>query len=129
MLFDFLMFDCFHCFYCFHLNDLNDFVLLSNVVLEDDLLVVVSARRTSMSFCSELEDIPVDVWLIGHTHVPFPRDLTEVFTASDKIFNAGTHVQTRWRRRACVTRGSGSFSKLLKITVIVQNHRHGGPSF
>lgn len=43
---------------------------------------------------SELEDIPVDAWLIGHTHVPFPRNLTETFTANDKIFNAGTHVQT-----------------------------------
>ncbi len=43
---------------------------------------------------SELENIPVDVWLIGHTHVPFPRNLTEEFTASEKIFNAGTHVQT-----------------------------------
>ena len=43
---------------------------------------------------SELEDIPVDAWLIGHTHVPFPRNLTEAFAVSDKIFNAGTHVQT-----------------------------------
>ena len=51
---------------------------------------------------SELEDIPVDAWLIGHTHVPFPRNLTETFTASDKIFNAGTHVQTDV---ACNTEG------------------------
>ena len=51
---------------------------------------------------SELEDIPVDAWLIGHTHVPFPRNLTEMFTASDKIFNAGTHVQTD---DACNTEG------------------------
>ena len=43
---------------------------------------------------SELESIPVDVWLIGHTHVPFPRNLTEEFTSGNKIFNAGTHVQT-----------------------------------
>lgn len=43
---------------------------------------------------SELENIPVDAWLIGHTHVPFPRNLTEEFTVADKIFNAGTHVQT-----------------------------------
>ena len=43
---------------------------------------------------SELEEIPVDAWLVGHTHVPFPRNLTEAFTVSDKIFNAGTHVQT-----------------------------------
>lgn len=44
---------------------------------------------------SELESIPVDVWLIGHTHVPFPANLTESYEKrSDKIFNAGTHVQT-----------------------------------
>ena len=42
----------------------------------------------------ELEAIPVDVWLIGHTHVPFPRDLTEELVPAGKIFNAGTHVQT-----------------------------------
>ena len=43
---------------------------------------------------SELESIPVDVWLIGHTHVPFPRNLAEQFAPAGKIFNAGTHVQT-----------------------------------
>lgn len=43
---------------------------------------------------SELEEIPVDAWLIGHTHVPFPRNLTEDFAQYGKIFNAGTHVQT-----------------------------------
>lgn len=43
---------------------------------------------------SELESIPVDAWLIGHTHVPFPRNLTDEFTPSGKILNAGTHVQT-----------------------------------
>jgi len=42
----------------------------------------------------ELEAIPMDAWLIGHTHVPFPRDLTETFTVRGRIFNAGTHVQT-----------------------------------
>lgn len=43
---------------------------------------------------SELESIPVDVWLIGHTHVPFPKHLTDSFAVCDKILNAGTHVQT-----------------------------------
>lgn len=42
----------------------------------------------------ELEEIPVDVWLIGHTHVPFPHNLTETYSAAGRIFNAGTHVQT-----------------------------------
>ena len=43
---------------------------------------------------SELESSPVDAWLIGHTHVPFPRNLSENYTASERVFNAGTHVQT-----------------------------------
>lgn len=42
----------------------------------------------------ELEAIPVDAWLIGHTHVPFPNSLTEELAPTGKIFNAGTHVQT-----------------------------------
>lgn len=42
----------------------------------------------------ELEAIPVDVWLIGHTHVPFPGNLTESLAVTEKILNAGTHVQT-----------------------------------
>lgn len=42
----------------------------------------------------ELEAVPVDVWLIGHTHVPFPRDMTEGWRTGERIFNAGTHVQT-----------------------------------
>lgn len=44
---------------------------------------------------AELESIPVDAWLIGHTHVPFPRNLkTDEYTSGERIFNAGTHVQT-----------------------------------
>ena len=50
----------------------------------------------------ELESIPVDAWLIGHTHVPFPRHITENYTSCGKIFNAGTHVQTDV---ACNTEG------------------------
>ena len=52
---------------------------------------------------AELESIPVDAWLIGHTHVPFPKNLkAEEYTACEKIFNAGTHVQTDV---ACNTEG------------------------
>ena len=35
----------------------------------------------------ELEDIPMDVWLLGHTHVSFP---TEEKVTGWKVFNAGT---------------------------------------
>ena len=42
----------------------------------------------------ELLAIPVDAWLIGHTHVPYPDGLKEDSdTAGYKIFNAGTHAQ------------------------------------
>lgn len=44
---------------------------------------------------AELNAIPVDTWLIGHTHVPFPNDLSDSEYKEDgRIFNAGTHVQT-----------------------------------
>ena len=51
----------------------------------------------------ELEGIPVDLWLLGHTHVPFPRNLSETaYSEGERIFNAGTHVQTDV---ACNTEG------------------------
>lgn len=44
---------------------------------------------------NELSGIPVDVWLMGHTHIPYPNVLDEnTDTAGYKIFNAGTHEQT-----------------------------------
>ena len=44
---------------------------------------------------SELDSIPVDAWLIGHTHVQFPKNLKEdSYAEGERIFNAGTHVQT-----------------------------------
>lgn len=42
----------------------------------------------------ELESIPVDAWLIGHTHVPFPKTVVGDYADCGKFFNAGTHVQT-----------------------------------
>ena len=50
----------------------------------------------------ELEHIPMDVWLIGHTHVPFPKNITEDYSDCGRIFNPGTHVQTDV---ACNTEG------------------------
>lgn len=42
---------------------------------------------------AELLGIPMDVWLIGHTHLPYPAlDGAEDVTGY-KIFNAGTHEQ------------------------------------
>ncbi|MDK2821818.1 MAG: repair protein SbcD/Mre11 [Clostridia bacterium] len=35
----------------------------------------------------ELESIPVDLWLLGHTHIPYPE---QALIRGNKIFNAGT---------------------------------------
>ena len=44
---------------------------------------------------AELVGIPVDIWLLGHTHVPYPNVLKEdEDTIGYKVFNAGTHEQT-----------------------------------
>ena len=43
----------------------------------------------------ELTNIPVDAWLLGHTHVPFPNDLREdKDTEGYALFNPGTIEQT-----------------------------------
>ena len=76
---------------------------------------------------SELERIPVDAWLIGHTHVPFPRDLTEELAfCNEKIFNAGTHVQTDV---ACNTEGQCfiieiDYNKLIRAKKVISGNIH-----
>ena len=40
------------------MDDWDNFVSLSNVVQDDDLFVVISARRTSISYSSDLEAMP-----------------------------------------------------------------------
>lgn len=42
----------------------------------------------------ELENIPVDVWLIGHAHISYPDLPLNKEEDGYKIFNAGTHEQT-----------------------------------
>ncbi len=43
----------------------------------------------------ELEAIPVDLWLIGHTHIPWPDlPFDQPQRLKSRIFNAGTHQQT-----------------------------------
>ena len=39
----------------------------------------------------ELEGLGMDLWLIGHTHIPYPTGDT---VRGQRIFNAGTHQQT-----------------------------------
>ncbi len=40
------------------MNDWDDFLLLANRILDDDLFVVISARRTSVSFNSQMDELP-----------------------------------------------------------------------
>ncbi len=42
----------------------------------------------------ELMSIPMDAWLIGHTHTQYPVLKDDVETEGYKIFNPGTHQQT-----------------------------------
>ncbi|MBQ3625266.1 MAG: metallophosphoesterase [Synergistaceae bacterium] len=52
-------------------------------------------RKYFMMSKDELNNINVDVWLIGHTHAPFPKYLSlelELIN-NNKIFNAGSHMQ------------------------------------
>ncbi|MBQ8280320.1 MAG: metallophosphoesterase [Roseburia sp.] len=61
---------------------------------------------------NELMGIPVDAWLIGHTHIPYPADLKEEEdTVGYKIFNAGTHEQTDLHNN---TEGNGFILKIEK---------------
>lgn len=39
----------------------------------------------------ELDQTGMDLWLIGHTHIPFPN---EEKISDQRVFNAGTHQQT-----------------------------------
>ncbi len=89
--------------------------------------------RESQYFCmnrDELEAIPMDVWLLGHTHVPYPNNLTETFAEAGRIFNAGTHVQTDVN---CNTEGLCFILSLERSargkTVLVKKWRSGGIRF
>ena len=75
----------------------------------------------------ELEDIPVDLWLLGHTHIPYPESLSEdTYTSGHKIFNAGTHVQTDL---GCNTEGFGFIIKAEKGEVAAKKYRSGNLFF
>lgn len=53
----------------------------------------------------ELQAIPMDVWLVGHTHIPYPGGLSEDEEIGGyRIFNVGTHAQTDLHNN---TRGYG----------------------
>jgi DNA repair exonuclease SbcCD nuclease subunit len=52
----------------------------------------------------ELEEINVDAWLIGHTHISYPEIPTEEWREGHRVYNAGTHEQTDL---SCNTPGSG----------------------
>ncbi len=50
-----------------------------------------SEMRYYFMTISELESLGMDLWLIGHTHIPYPAGDT---IRDRRIFNAGTHQQT-----------------------------------
>ena len=42
----------------------------------------------------ELNEIPMDAWIIGHTHIPYPPEITAGEVSGYRIYNAGTPEQT-----------------------------------
>lgn len=44
---------------------------------------------------SELESCGLDLWLLGHIHVPFPTN--EVLNDNPRLFMAGTHMPDSWK--------------------------------
>ena len=42
----------------------------------------------------ELNEIPMDAWFIGHTHIPYPPEITAGEVSGYRIYNAGTPEQT-----------------------------------
>lgn len=60
----------------------------------------------------ELQGIAMDAWLIGHTHIPFPADLSEDRVKYGyTIFNPGTHAQTDFHNN---TEGCGFIVEISK---------------
>ena len=98
---------------------------LAHGAVEDE--TIDSEGRYFFMSRSELEEIPVDVWLIGHTHVPFPKNLDDDFRiCQEKIFNSGTHVQTDV---SCNTEGLCFIIELEKQenhTTVKAKHFHSG---
>lgn len=75
------------------MDEWDELIMLTNVVLEDDLFVVVSARRTSISFCSEMDETPnILSRYFGHSNllVIYPEQfgaVPKLETFSDPIAN------------------------------------------
>ena len=67
---------------------------LLNIGLAHGALEGLSCDREKRYYAmtqQELEDCAMDLWLLGHTHIPFPN--REIIT-NERIFNAGTPQQT-----------------------------------
>lgn len=76
---------------------------------------------------NELLGVSMDVWLIGHTHIPYPNDLKEDYDIVQyKIFNAGTHEQTDLHNN---TDGNGFILSIEKegttVKVLAKKHISG----
>lgn len=68
-----------------------------NIGIAHGTIEGVSPDMKSEYFCmgkNELYNIPVDVWLIGHAHIPYPELPVDKYETGHKIFNPGSHEQT-----------------------------------
>ncbi|MDD7734833.1 MAG: metallophosphoesterase [Firmicutes bacterium] len=68
-----------------------------NIGIAHGTIEGVSPDMKNEYFCmgkNELYNIPVDVWLIGHAHIPYPELPVDKCETGHKIFNPGSHEQT-----------------------------------
>ena len=68
-----------------------------NIGIAHGTIEGVSPDMKNEYFCmgkNELYNIPVDVWLIGHAHIPYPELPADKYETGHKIFNPGSHEQT-----------------------------------
>ena len=68
-----------------------------NIGIAHGTIEGVSPDMKNEYFCmgkNELYNIPVDVWLIGHAHIPYPELPVDKYETGHKIFNPGSHEQT-----------------------------------
>ena len=114
---------CFYPAYCGSKHsDKNVFDKFEDMELDEDAINICVAHGAidGLSLDSEgvyypmdeydFDELGMDVYLVGHAHVPTPNDLTEKFeTATQNYFNAGTHSQLDLNNKVLILPGNHDY--------------------
>lgn len=105
-------------------DDWNDLALLANKILDDDLFIVISARRTSLSFNSDMDSLPgLLARYFGHNNLliiypeqfgetPMLESFSDPLTSDLSVSPSGVWLRIR------------SFLKWLNVQKKKITHRH-----